>query len=225
MSKPDCENVAFYARRFLSQSINFQYLHQDIAFHQTLVPHIKASQQYNIEMGINKVYDDVADTKFGLVYHETGCWKEAEEIQVRVMEKRKRLFGAEHPDTLASMGNLASTFQNQGQWKKAEELQVQVMETRKKVLGAEHPDTLTSTGSLASIYSNQGQWKKAEDLQVQVMETSLRLLGAEHPHTLTSISIFQPCINIQQPRTMEEGRRAASSDDGDKLEAAWGRTS
>ncbi|KAL2859126.1 tetratricopeptide repeat protein, partial [Aspergillus lucknowensis] len=61
---------------------------------------------------------------------------------VRVMETRKHVLGPEHPDTLTSMANLASTYWNQGQWKEAEELEVQVMETRKHVLGPEHPDTL-----------------------------------------------------------------------------------
>jgi Tetratricopeptide repeat len=50
------------------------------------------------------------------------------------MEMTKRLLGQEHPDTLSSMNNLASTYQNQGRWKEAEELGVQVMETTKRVL-------------------------------------------------------------------------------------------
>jgi Tetratricopeptide repeat len=50
------------------------------------------------------------------------------------MEMTKRLLGQEHPGTLSSMNNLASTYQNQGRWKEAEELGVQVMETTKRVL-------------------------------------------------------------------------------------------
>jgi Tetratricopeptide repeat len=50
------------------------------------------------------------------------------------------MLGEEHPDTLASMANLASTYRNQGRWKEAKELEVQVIETRKRVLGEEHPD-------------------------------------------------------------------------------------
>ena len=69
------------------------------------------------------------------------------------MEIRKRVLGAEHPSTLTSMANLASTYRNQGRWKEAEELEVQVMETSSRVLGAEHPDTLTSMANLASTYS------------------------------------------------------------------------
>jgi hypothetical protein len=53
------------------------------------------------------------------------------------MKTRKRILSAEHPSTLTSMANLASTYSDQGQWKEAEELFMQVMETRKRVRGAE----------------------------------------------------------------------------------------
>jgi hypothetical protein len=117
-----------------------------------------------------------------------GKWDDAEAFQLPATEIRKRVLGAEHPDMLTSMANLASTFWNQGRWKEAEELGVQVMEMRKRVLGAEHPDTLTGMANLASTFWNQGRWKEAEELEVQVMETSLRVLGAEHPSTLTSMA-------------------------------------
>ena len=86
---------------------------------------------------------------------------------------RKRVLGAEHPDTLTSMGNLELIYGNQGRWKEAEELEVQVMETRKRVLGAAHPDTLTSMKNLASTFCHQGRWKEAGGLVAQVIEMSL----------------------------------------------------
>ncbi|KAL5392945.1 hypothetical protein DPSP01_000636 [Paraphaeosphaeria sporulosa] len=89
-----------------------------------------------------------------MALYSDGRYKEAEELFVQVMEMSKRVLGEEHPDTLLSMGNLASTYRNQGRWKEAEELSVQVMETRKRVLGEEHPDMLLSMGNLASTYSN-----------------------------------------------------------------------
>ena len=78
----------------------------------------------------------------------------------------KKLLGAEHPDTLTAMANLASTYRNQGRWNEAEQLEVQVMDMRKKLLGAEHPHTLTFMGNLASTYRNQGWWNEAEQLEV-----------------------------------------------------------
>ncbi|KAK4446083.1 hypothetical protein QBC34DRAFT_486914 [Podospora aff. communis PSN243] len=106
-----------------------------------------------------------------------GQWKDAEGFLTQATRTRKGLLGEEHPDTLTSMANLASTYWNQGRWKEAEELGVQVMETRKRVLREEHPDTLTSMANLASTYWNQGRWKEAEELEVQVMETFKRVMA------------------------------------------------
>jgi tetratricopeptide (TPR) repeat protein len=117
-----------------------------------------------------------------------GRYNEAEELFEQVMETRKRVLGDEHPDTLASMANLASTYWNQGRWKEAEELNMQVIETRKRVLGDEHPSTLTSMNNLALTYRDQGRWKEAEELNMQVIETRKRVLGDEHPDTLTSMA-------------------------------------
>jgi tetratricopeptide (TPR) repeat protein len=116
-----------------------------------------------------------------------GRYKEAEELGVQVMQTRKRVLTNEHPDTLASMANLASTYIYQGRWKEAEELGVQVMQAMKRVLTDEHPDTLTSMANLATTYSKQGQWKEAEELGVQVMQTRKRVLTDEHPNTLNSM--------------------------------------
>jgi tetratricopeptide (TPR) repeat protein len=123
----------------------------------------------------------------GLFYYQ-GQWKEAEQFLLQATGVRKELLGEEHPDTLTSMANLASTYCNQGRWKEAEELGVQVMETRKRVSGEEHPDTLTSIANLASIYRNQGRWKEAEELQAKELSICSRVLGEEHPSTLTSIA-------------------------------------
>ena len=43
-------------------------------------------------------------------YKNQGQWKEAEELEVQVMETRKRLLGAQHPSSLTSMNNLAYTW-------------------------------------------------------------------------------------------------------------------
>ncbi|KAH8669663.1 hypothetical protein BGZ60DRAFT_564114 [Tricladium varicosporioides] len=125
--------------------------------------------------------------RFGMCLYSDGRYNEAEKQFIEVFTTRKRVLGLEHPSTLTSMANLASTYQKQGRWKEAEELFVLVVETRKKVLGQEHPDTLASMDNLASAYRKQGRWKEAEELFVRVVETSLRVLGQEHPSTLTSM--------------------------------------
>ncbi|KAF4921131.1 Kinesin light chain 3 [Colletotrichum fructicola] len=62
-----------------------------------------------------------------------GQWAQAEQVVAQSLKLRENILGEEHPSTLTSMANLASTYSNQGRWKEAEELEVRVMETRKRV--------------------------------------------------------------------------------------------
>jgi tetratricopeptide (TPR) repeat protein len=161
--------------------------HQNRSKWRRLLPHTK----YALSFRSAEVESDCRSAltwRYAMTLRSDGRYNEAEELFVQVMETRKGVLGDEHPDTLASMENLASTYRNQGRWKAAEGLSVQVLETRKRVLGDEHPDTLTSIAHLALTYMNQGRWKEAEELEVQVVEMSSRVLGEEHPNTLASIA-------------------------------------
>jgi hypothetical protein len=40
------------------------------------------------------------------IYDSKGQWDEAEKLEMRVLEIRKRKLGTDHPDTLLSMNNL-----------------------------------------------------------------------------------------------------------------------
>lgn len=60
-----------------------------------------------------------------------------------------RVLGAEHPDTLKDIANLASTYSSQGRGTEAEDLWVEKKEHYRSVLGHKHPDTLGSMGDHA----------------------------------------------------------------------------
>ena len=126
--------------------------------------------------------------RYGLCLCSDGRWNEAEESFSQVLEIHKKKLGADHPNTLTTMANLAVTYSNQGREDEAEKLIVQVVEIRKKKLGADHPDTLITMHNLAATYSNQGRQNEAEKLMVQVVEILKKKLGADHPATLTSMA-------------------------------------
>ena len=78
---------------------------------------------YGHQMELIKQYYNDKYTNFALVMQENGDWKNAESLEVQVVNLRKKLLGEEHPETLSSMANLAETYRNQGRWNEAEELQ------------------------------------------------------------------------------------------------------
>jgi hypothetical protein len=124
-----------------------------------------------------------------------GRWGDAEKLFVQVLEMSKRKLGADHPSTLTSMANLASTYRNQGRWDDAEKLEVQVMETSKSKLGADHPSTLTSMANLAFTWKAQGWSAEAVVLMRQCVQQRLqqrqRVLKAGHPDLRSSSIVLE----------------------------------
>jgi tetratricopeptide (TPR) repeat protein len=121
---------------------------------------------------------------------EKGSYDAAEEMNRRALEGYGKALGQEHPSTLSSMANLASTYRNQGRWKEAEELQGQELEICSKVLGQEHPDTLVSMANLAAIWKCQERNDEAVELIVECVQLRKKILGVEHPHTQSSLNIL-----------------------------------
>ncbi|KAJ7787178.1 hypothetical protein B0H13DRAFT_1936738 [Mycena leptocephala] len=62
-----------------------------------------------------------------MTYHSLRQFKEAEELGLVVVEKRKTVLGEDHSQTLRAMSNLAQTYNKLGKLTKAEELGTVVM--------------------------------------------------------------------------------------------------
>jgi hypothetical protein len=79
---------------------------------------------------------------------------EAEKLQIQVLDARNRILGVEHPDTILTMGNLASTYRELGKYTEAEKLEIQVLDARNRILGVEHPDTISCHGKSSTNISS-----------------------------------------------------------------------
>ena len=79
-----------------------------------------------------------------VTYLYQNRWKEAEELQLQVVETRKRVLRAEHPDTLISMSNLAIVYNEQDRHTEAIALMESVVDLLTRKLGAKHSDTRDS---------------------------------------------------------------------------------
>ena len=96
------------------------------------------------------------------------------------------MLGPEHPDTLASMVNLAEAYGYQGKYAQAEALYSQTLEMMHRVLGPEHPNTLYTLSDFASMYQHQGKYALAETYAAQALAGRRHALGPEHPDTMAS---------------------------------------
>ena len=87
---------------------------QPYEFQRALVKHVRAIIEHSkSESGQNLVsYLDDSYEKFGRLLKEQGYSKEAENLQIEVLDTRNKILGVEHPDTMTAMADLASTYGN-----------------------------------------------------------------------------------------------------------------
>lgn len=95
--------------------------------------------------------------------------------------------GADHPDTLSTLNNLATSYRSMGRGQEALELDEAVAERRQAILGPEHPDTLKSLHNLANSYAALNRHEDALRLDRTVYERRRATLGPDHPDTLMSM--------------------------------------
>ncbi|KAJ7869890.1 hypothetical protein B0H14DRAFT_3577482 [Mycena olivaceomarginata] len=169
---------------------------------QQLVPHIDALRKgqthvtpdFNMQYGLIYYYaeryresEDIGAVFLASGYHKSGQLKKAEELYVVVLKKQQDVLGEDHPDTLASMANIAATYNKMGQFKRAEELYVVVLKKQQDVLGEDHLDTLLVMANLAVTYSKLGDFETAEELEFVVLKKRQDILGDNHPDTLLAM--------------------------------------
>jgi len=95
--------------------------------------------------------------------------------------------GPDHPDTLASMNNLAGTYEALGRQNEALKLREDTLTGRKAKLGPDHPETLKSMQNLANSYHHVGRCADALKLREESLALQKAKLGPDHPDTLKSM--------------------------------------
>jgi tetratricopeptide (TPR) repeat protein len=122
-------------------------------------------------------------TTLANAHRSLGRYKEAADLEVRILKSRESDLGSEHPTTVAVKGNLAYTYWHLGRFEEAEELNLQILSTQETYHHAE-TEILTTKSHLASIYLLQGRTSLTNTLQLEVLAATQARLGPDHPDTL-----------------------------------------
>jgi tetratricopeptide (TPR) repeat protein len=139
-------------------------------YSESLIPFERARTVFNVLFGKETTKTIQAMHYIRWAFQSCGRLKEAQEIQEKVLEVRRCTLGEEHPETLRSMNNLASTYrQLGGRLKEVQELREKVLEVMRRTLGEEHPDTVSSMNNLEITYRQLGgRLKEAQELEEKV---------------------------------------------------------
>jgi tetratricopeptide (TPR) repeat protein len=119
--------------------------------------------------------------------YQQGKYNEAILLAEQALAISKQQLGDNHPDTAASLHNLAGLYQSQGRYSEAEPLYKQALAISKQQLGDNHPLTATILNNLAGLYRVQGRYSEAEPLYKQALAISKQQLGDNHPDTAASL--------------------------------------
>ena len=115
-------------------------------------------------------------------------YREALKWAVRLVNYDYERYGEEHPNTLASLNNLASAYGKIGEYEKSLEITEKNYEIRCRILGEEHLDTLISLNNLAYYCYTIGEYSRAIALSERAYELARKSLGEEHPTTLSCMN-------------------------------------
>jgi Tetratricopeptide repeat/Tn3 transposase DDE domain len=109
----------------------------------------------------------------------------ARELLEQTLPLVRRRLGAEHPDTLVVMHNLAGALHHLKRYTEARGLAEQALAAYRRVRGDDHLATLTATRTMASVLAGLEQYGDAAKMLDRVLAARRRQLGDGHPDTLT----------------------------------------
>lgn len=116
-----------------------------------------------------------------------GWLGQAEPIAKRAVGIATRVWGPEHPKTIAEQSALGLLYRSMGDYAQAETILRQVLAAREHTLGGEHPDTAASMDDLGQLCRDIGVVAEAEQLLRQALAIR-KGLGEGHPDTAMSLS-------------------------------------
>jgi tetratricopeptide (TPR) repeat protein len=127
-----------------------------------------------------------AKTRFALgkTYWYVGKLEEAAQQLEQAVVLYRTCLGSDHPDTLASMHNLAQAYQDAGQQTEALKLFEETRQLTEAKLGPDHQDTMFCTNSLARAYQAAGRVTEALPLFEQTLQWAKAKLGPDHRDTV-----------------------------------------
>jgi serine/threonine protein kinase/lipopolysaccharide biosynthesis regulator YciM len=148
----------------------------------------KAADELHSEAVADPIAEAQLQNILGNTLRELGSFSKAVEVLERSRATLERERGDDDPDTLATLGNLASAYMAAGRIDAAIGLYERVADARSKSSGADHPDTLVALSNLAGAYYQARRPVDAIRILEQVLNKQTDTLGVEDPRTLNTLN-------------------------------------
>ena len=104
------------------------------------------------------------------MYQAEARYAQAAPLLSEVLRTGRRVLGEQHPDTLATLNNVAELYRRQNQYAEAESMFNELLATRRRILKADHPNITNVLASLGGIKLEQQKYAEAEPLLRQALD-------------------------------------------------------
>lgn len=122
-----------------------------------------------------------------VVLCEAGQMREAEEPLRAALAINEAVFGPQHAQVAAALGNLGELYQVSGRYEEAEPLLRRALAQREQALGADHVFLVPYLTRLARLLLEQGRYHEAQELQRRVLSLREQALGPDHPGLVATL--------------------------------------
>src|SRR5262249_36496815 len=98
------------------------------------------------------------------VLEEMGKHEEAKALQERVVTRREKVLGPDHPDVAAALNGLVATLTHMGRYDEARASQERALSINERTLGSDHPEVAGAAYNLAGVLMYMGRYEEAKAL-------------------------------------------------------------
>lgn len=145
----------------------------------------RALDLYRRELGETDHNTLYVARKYSVTLSDRGFNEQAESLARRFLAIHLQVHGAEHPDTLEAMYDVAVPLFLKGERAAGIAMLVQALDVCRRKLGAQHPHTLKVMNQLGIFYSQTDKPQMAQKLLAQALELRKRMYGVRHLSTIT----------------------------------------
>lgn len=104
------------------------------------------------------------------LYHAQGKYRMAEELYIKALDIKQRLYGQDNDETAVALLNLATLFSAKRDYPQAEAYFIRTLQIREKVLGPNHPDLAKTLQKYALLLGKLGRSDEAGTMESRAMK-------------------------------------------------------
>ncbi|NUM80666.1 CHAT domain-containing protein, partial [bacterium] len=121
----------------------------------------------------------------GIIFGSMGDYERSQELHIRTLELRLKLFGSQHRDVSDSYNNLGIVSYQLGRYRQSLNYHQRALAIRNALFGPDHSVTAASYINTGVVYRAKGDYDEALQYYQKALKIQIKALGEDHPRVAT----------------------------------------